>query len=192
MSRGIRRRVDLGGQIVELQEGCAAKPPDPGELVESCDICVGRPEGCRRSEGGVSWCRVRTGPLPGYTLVGYRDGYTGYRRSELPPWPHGELEAAYRRVADADRVRLTVGVAGDRTGVGDAEVVKLEAMADRQRVRDDWAGLIVGGLRVAREDAPAALDEQARSIPVVADLANRVADLEQVVADLLPRKGVRP
>lgn len=70
--------------MITLQGACAPddNPPECGEPGNRCGICIGRPNGCHVSADGVQWCAGVRGHVPGYRVVGQRDGLTGYRRRE--------------------------------------------------------------------------------------------------------------
>lgn len=58
----------------------AEEQADLGELVDQCDLCIGRPRGCRLAPDGAHWCGSRSDYMPGYRVVGTTGALTGYRQ----------------------------------------------------------------------------------------------------------------
>jgi hypothetical protein len=94
------------------------RPPDLGALVGECEICIGRPAGCR-SDGPTHWCgRVRD-DLPGYRVVGTVGLLTGYVRRPPPdPTDPVALVRAARWLARHQAAREAQGDVAEVVAVG--------------------------------------------------------------------------
>lgn len=130
-----------------------------GDLVERCEICIGRPAGCR-SDGQTHWCgRVRQA-LPGYRVVGVAGLLTGYVRRP-PPDPADP-------VALARAARWLAGHRAARESRGDVAAVVEAGLA---AVPTDRLARLLG----------AAIDASATAAELRTDLravASAVAALE--------------
>lgn len=102
-------------------------------------------------------------------------------------WPWNLLEEANDRFADASQRELEAGTLDQPAAKDQATRDKWDAVADRQKTRDELARFFLGGFRIALEEQPeqlrALLAEVSGIVPVeitdaVTELFKRVVKLE--------------
>ena len=102
-------------------------------------------------------------------------------------WPWGKLEDANERYADAAQRELEAGVLDQQAVKDQATRDKRNAMGDRQLIRDELSGFVLGGRRITIQEQP----EQLRALlaevggsgsvevgDALTELFNRVVKLE--------------
>jgi hypothetical protein len=145
--------------------GACAPGPDPhdcGPPVDACDLCIGPPCGCRLAADGVLWCGGQRGHVPGYRVVGQRDGLTGYRRRKAD----GPIDPATAARVEAFLAEHTARCQAERE--------------DKARAAD----VVRAGLSALPADEKAAqLEDALDSSRVIAELRRDISDLAAIVAE---------
>jgi hypothetical protein len=103
------------------------------------------------------------------------------------------MEAAAERY-DAARTREWAARVNNRPAEVEASIAdSFDAMADRQKLRDQLTDLIIGGIRIALAERPEQLSAILADVPALAALRADLEEIAAAVADLetTSREGVR-
>ena len=104
-------------------------------------------------------------------------------------WPWDDLEFVNRRYADGHAREHAARIHKQPAEVERAITDSLDALGDRQQLRDQLCDLIIGGLRVALEERPEQLSAVFANVPAVAGLNADVAEVAGAIADLEARRA---
>jgi hypothetical protein len=106
-------------------------------------------------------------------------------------WPFAQMGAAALAHDDAKKREWAARVAGDVSAREEAIFDQSEALAARQKARDDLTAIVIGGLRIAGDDQPVALAEQINRVieqsPIVRQMRTDIEALADAVAELQGR-----
>jgi DNA repair exonuclease SbcCD ATPase subunit len=99
-------------------------------------------------------------------------------------WPWDFIEVANKRHDNAKRRELAARINGQLKELEQAIADQFDSLGDRQKLRDQLADLIIGGLRVAFEERPEQLAAVLGVVPILEPRRDDVEELQDAVATL--------
>jgi hypothetical protein len=99
-------------------------------------------------------------------------------------WPWAQMADATLRFDAAKRRERAADNAGDVNARERAILDQFEAQADRQKLRDELSDLVLGGLRIALEDNPAAVQQLLCGAIPLGRIECRIDEVEDAVLAL--------
>jgi hypothetical protein len=99
-------------------------------------------------------------------------------------WPWNEIIRAALRADDAAKRSIAAGARRDVDARMQADMERLDALGDAEKVKDEVADLVMAGLRFAAERQPAGLALFLARLPVPRGVSDRLDQHEDAVLDL--------